>query len=67
MPASDGSNTNLSNKLDCGYNTDDRTRTPEFLLEMNEHLTLNLRRPSLNLQNYSSNRLEHIFLNIKRT
>ena len=56
-----------SNKLNCGYNTDDRTRTPEFLLETNEHLTSNLKRPSLNLQNHSSNRLEHIFLNIKRT
>ena len=39
----------------------DRTRTPNFWVRTNEHRTLNLIGLSLDLPNYSSNRLEHHF------
>ena len=45
----------------------DRTRTPYFWLRTNEHQTLILIGLSLDLLNYSSNWLEHHFLNIERT
>ena len=43
------------------------TQTPYFRFWTNRHQTLNLIAYSLDLQNYSSNRLELRFLNIERT